>query len=122
MLFFDGISALYGGIAFISDPTGGFIKMPLELLKNTPFRDYLIPGIVLLVFNGISSIVISVLTMLSIKNYQWLIIFQGIVLTIWLTVQIFMIKMFSPLLHITCYITGLLMIITGSILIRIEKE
>jgi len=96
--------------------------MPLELLKNTPFRDYLIPGIVLLVFNGILSIAISVLTILSIKNYQWLIIFQGIVLTIWLTVQIIMIKMFSPLLHITCYITGLLMIITGSILIRIEKE
>ena len=118
LLFFNGISAIFGGVGLMSDPSGASMRMPLEFLKNTPFKDFLIPGIILFTFNGILSILIFVLTSIKVKRYTWLIIFEGCVLTIWLTVQIIMIGKFYPPLHVPYYLVGILLIITGSLLAR----
>lgn len=121
MLIFLGISAIFGGAGLMSDPSGEALRMPLEFLENTPFRDFLIPGIILFTFNGILSLTFAVLTILKVKGYAWFIIFEGCVLTIWLTVQIIMIRQFYPPLHIPYYLVGLLLILTGSLLARKEK-
>ena len=63
LLMFNGISAIYGGWSLIKDPSGGLLQMPLENLHNSPFKDYLIPGIILFVFNGLFSLAIFVLTL-----------------------------------------------------------
>ncbi|MCP4661824.1 MAG: hypothetical protein GY856_41000 [bacterium] len=52
---FIGIGAVLGGIALVSDPSGGNLGIPLEALRNSPFSNYLIPGIVLLGVNGLGS-------------------------------------------------------------------
>lgn len=50
---FLGFSALIPGAAFIIAPDGHLIQMPLSNLENSPFPDFLIPGILLFVFIGI---------------------------------------------------------------------
>lgn len=50
---FLGFSALIPGAAFILAPDGHLIQMPLGNLANSPFPDFLIPGILLFVFIGI---------------------------------------------------------------------
>jgi hypothetical protein len=50
---FLGISALFPGAAFIIAPDGHLIQMPLSNMANSPFPDFLIPGILLFVFIGI---------------------------------------------------------------------
>jgi hypothetical protein len=118
LLFFNGISAIFGGVGLMSDPSGATLRMPLEFLDNTPFKDFLIPGVILFTFNGILSIMIFVFTSIKVKGYAWFIIFEGCVLTTWLTVQIIMIGKFYPPLHIPYYLVGLLLILIGSLLAR----
>jgi hypothetical protein len=50
-----GIGAVLGGGALIAAPGGTLLRMPLSLVEKTPFRTFLIPGIVLCVFVGGSS-------------------------------------------------------------------
>jgi hypothetical protein len=122
LLIFNGLSAIFGGTGLMADPSGEALKLPIEFLVNTPFKDFMIPGIILFTFNGVLSISIAVLTIIKVKGYPWLVILEGCVLTIWLTVQVIMLRSFYAPLHIPYYLTGLLMIITGSLLVRIQEE
>jgi hypothetical protein len=56
---FLAVSALFGGWVLMKDPTGGIIYMPVENMKYSPFSDYLIPGIILFVFNGLFNLAIK---------------------------------------------------------------
>jgi hypothetical protein len=119
LLFFNGISAVFGGLGLMIDPDGELMRMPLDWLKYSPFPDYLIPGIILFTFNGVFSFMIAVLTIMKVKYYAWLIILEGCILITWLTVQIIFIKLFYPPLHVPYYLTGFFMVVTGLFLIKV---
>ena len=54
VLAFLGSSALGGGGALIISPSGKLLGgLPLSILKNSPFADFLIPGIILFVVLGL---------------------------------------------------------------------
>ena len=121
LLIFLGISALFGGGAFIIDPSGKLIQMPLSHLEHSPFSNFLIPGLILLLFNGVSSIVIIVLAIRKYRFYPELIILQGIVLDVWIVVQLIMIRSVS-FLHYLFFTVGILLIISGIILRKRMKN
>src|SRR5690606_15262819 len=54
---FTGATALAGGAQLIVFHGGAPWLPPLEMLRFTPFDDYLIPGVVLFSFVGLPSIV-----------------------------------------------------------------
>ncbi|MBW6478879.1 MAG: hypothetical protein K0B37_05570 [Bacteroidales bacterium] len=116
LLFFNGLGAIYGGSLLIYDPTGSVLQIPAGFPENSPFKSYLIPGIILFVANGLLSIFIAVVTVRKTKYYTELIILQGLILTGWLTIQIIMLRVFFPPMHVTCYIAGAGMIVTGFLL------
>jgi hypothetical protein len=60
---FIGIGAVPVGLMFIIDPTGAGLGFSLESLADTPFRNYLVPGIFLLCVNGIGSLTGAFLTL-----------------------------------------------------------
>jgi len=97
LLFFNSVSALFGGGAFIIDPLGEFLQAPLGLLKHSPFETFLIPGIILFTFIGISSLVVAVLVIKSARSYPLALVYQGIVNIIWIIVQLIMIRQFDAL-------------------------
>jgi hypothetical protein len=115
LLFFTSVSAIYGGMSLISDPSGGMLKIPPEWLERIPFRDYLIPGIILFVFNGMFSLVIFILTLMRYRHYALLVVFQGCTLFIWIVVQVIMFQALF-FLHWICGGIGILLIISGWIL------
>lgn len=92
LLLTNGAGAVYGGTLLILDPSGARMGLPLNLLAHSPFADYLIPGIVLLTFNGVSSVVIAVAAAMRVSWFPLLTILQGVVLNGWLMVQINMIQ------------------------------
>ena len=48
LLEFLGLGAIYGGGALIISPTGKMLGgLPLSMLDQSPFSDFLIPGIIL---------------------------------------------------------------------------
>ena len=50
---FIGVGAVAGGLGLALDPSGESLGIPLELLEETPFATFLIPGIVLFAVNGL---------------------------------------------------------------------
>lgn len=57
LLLFQGLSGIAGGVALVARPSGGVLKMPVSTLRGSPFHDFLIPGLILLLALGISPLV-----------------------------------------------------------------
>ena len=117
LLFILGIGALYGGLSFITDPTGESIQISIEVLDGTPFTNFLIPGIILLLANGLLPLAVAILTIKKSKYYPWFIILQGCVLMGWLTGELIInIELFFPIMHYPLYTIGILFIVFGFII------
>ena len=92
LLFFNGISALFGGGSLVLDPSGASMEMPLDWLAGTPFSSYLIPGLILFLVLGAGSIAAAIATVRKVNNYPLLVSLIGLALVIWIIVQIIMIQ------------------------------
>lgn len=88
LLFFQGVSGLYGGGMLVVDPTGVGLEMPPGLLDGSPFADYLIPGLILLAILGFFPLVVFY-GLLRRKAWSWLgAVMVSLALIIWITAQI----------------------------------
>lgn len=115
LLFFNAISATFGGTGLVLSPDGSLMRIPLEWLEPTPFKDYLIPGLILLSMNGILSFIIGLMVIFKKHGYQLFVILQGAILAGWIITQILLIDLFHWL-HILYGSTGILLIINGFVL------
>ncbi len=52
LLLVQGVSGLAGGLILALEPTGAAIGVPLVWLRGSPFPDYRVPGLFLLVVLG----------------------------------------------------------------------
>lgn len=48
-----GLGAIFGGGVLIISPSGALFGMPLSMLKNSPFHNFLVPGIILFTVLGL---------------------------------------------------------------------
>ena len=114
LLFFLGISALFGSYHLITDPTGKSLQMPLGLLKPTPFENYLVPGIILFLTNAIPALLIGFISIKKIEHYGYFIILQGGILFLWLTAELIInIDFYYPLAHVPYYSIAILLMGLG---------
>lgn len=97
LLFFNVISAFYGGIMLTIDPSGGLMQMPASWLSNSPFDSYLIPGLILLIILGIGSLVSAIFAIKRSKSYFKWVVAMGLGLIIWIVTETFMIQVYSGL-------------------------
>jgi hypothetical protein len=121
LLFFLGISAIYGGGTLVIDPSGKLLGMPISHLEHSPFSSFLIPGLILFLFNGVSAIIIAVMAIRKHRLFTLLVICQGIVQVMWILIQVAMLRSTS-VLHFICFAVGALLIIAGIILRKKAKE
>ena len=63
-----GLGAIFGGGVLIVSPTGKLFGMPLSMLENSPFNNFLFPGIILF---GVLGIVPIGLTLALIKRPEY---------------------------------------------------
>jgi hypothetical protein len=103
-----GVAAIYGGGALVVDPSGTSLQLPLTYLDGSPFRDYLIPGIILLLVLGVAPLVAAVALWLRPRwgaaaglehvlhqHWAWgLAVAVGCALIIWIAVQLTMVPYF----------------------------
>jgi hypothetical protein len=59
LLVFLGLNAAVAGASFIIAPDGHLIQMPLSNLKNSPFSNFLVPGILLFLFVGVFPLLVA---------------------------------------------------------------
>ncbi len=68
LLAFLGLGAIFGGSVLIISPDGSLFEIPLSLLENSPFTDFLIPGIILFSVLGLIPICIIFALIKNPKN------------------------------------------------------
>jgi hypothetical protein len=100
-----GLGALGSGSTLMLAPDGRMMQMPVSLLKDTPFTDYLIPGALLFTFVGLYPMAVAYSLwrrpvwrwpdMLNpFKGIHWAwagSLAAGVAVTVWITVQVLLI-------------------------------
>jgi len=81
-------------------------------LEHAPFKDYLIPGIVLFFANGVLSFVVLCAILVKANSYPALLILQGAILFGWIVIQSIMLRTVA-LLHIVYGVIGLMFMALG---------
>ncbi|UCH61637.1 MAG: hypothetical protein JSU77_07400 [Fidelibacterota bacterium] len=104
---FIGIGAVAGGVGLVSAPDGSALGLPLELLEHSPFPDYFIPGLVLLIVNGLGSLAGGIITLRRSRMAAEVAIALGTFLVLWIVVQIAIIRSVHWL-HVLYFIIGLI--------------
>jgi hypothetical protein len=83
----QAVGAMGGGISLVRDPVNN-IGLPVSLLEGTPFKDYLIPGLILLLVVGLFSLFVFVGLLLKWKAAWWLSLASGSGLVIWIIAEV----------------------------------
>jgi hypothetical protein len=109
LLVLLGIGALGGGAFLIIDPTGASMQWSLTMLEHAPFRDFLIPGLILGIVFGIGSFVAlwavwfrptwslgTALTGFTGEHWSWSLTFAiGLGQVIWIVTEVLMTREIS---------------------------
>ncbi len=101
---FVGIGALAGGFAAITDPFQP-LGVPAEYLKNSPFDNFLIPGIILFTVIGLGNIFSALMFRFRLRYQGYISSVFSWALVIWIIVQCIMLGSVT-LLHVLYFAIG----------------
>lgn len=121
LLGFLGVSSIVGAVPMIVDPSGQWMHMPLSLLEHSPFHTFLIPGIILLLANGVLSLLVLVATARQWPQYAWGVALQGCILTGWIVVEVILLRT-AMWAHYLYGGIGLALIVLGLVLARKSRN
>jgi len=121
--FLLGFGAFISGTLLAAVPDGSLIQMPVSMLEYSPFRDFLIPGIILSTLLGIYPLVVAyglwrkpawswpeVINPFKQMHWCWASsLAAGVILLIWITVQVLMLRSIV-FLHILYFAWGWVLI------------
>ncbi len=85
---FIGLGGAAGGFGLVTDPSGKNLGFHVDLLSKSPFSDYLIPGLILLVVIGLGSLAGGVLSIVRYRHAGEIAAVSGAFLMIWIVVQV----------------------------------
>lgn len=112
---FVGLGAMGGGGMAIINPQGPG-GMPIGALKNSPFSNYLIPGIILFTVIGLGNIFSSIMILSKLRFQGYISSVFGWALVIWIIVQCIMLNVVIYL-HVIFFIIGLVEAILSMIIL-----
>lgn len=122
LLLFVSVGALYGGGALVLKPDGSILGME-PWLSKMPFPNFLLPGIILFLLNGVLPLVVMIgllykpsvplfntLNLYSDKHWSWAYsLYSGVTILSWIIIQQFLTDFF--ILQPIIALIGLLVII-----------
>jgi hypothetical protein len=91
------LSAFVAGAMFMAAPSGRLMGMTEVTLARSPFRSYLVPGIVLFAVVGGTQALAAWAEIQRWKSAGWLSVVAGVVLAGWIAVQVAMIGLGHPM-------------------------
>ena len=118
---FIGIGAFVSGILMIIYPDGSLMELPLNMLHGSPFKNFLVPGILLFSVNGLGNVFSAILSFKQHSIAGFAGIFFGFVLIVWLYVQVNMIGG-GHWLQILYFILGVIELSCGILIREVVNE
>ncbi len=94
---FIAIGAVPAGYGMLTDPTGEGLGMDTAMLNDSPLGSFFLPGLYLLIINGLGSIAGAILTFAGNRFAGSAGLILGILLCIWIMVQVWWIGLISVL-------------------------
>lgn len=110
LLVFMALTSSVSGLLLISSPDGSILQLSLALLQDTPFKNYLVPGILLAgMVGGTNLLAVFYNLQRHPARYNWAIA-GGLIMTGWIVVQFLFINAFHPL-QLLYFFAGLLSVL-----------
>jgi hypothetical protein len=92
LISFIAITATISGLLMISNPNGEIMNLSLNLLYQTPFKNFILPGILLTVLvGGINLLAVFFNIQRNVNRYNWAIA-GGVMISGWIIVQMILIQ------------------------------
>jgi hypothetical protein len=111
LLLIQGIGGFAGGLSLAVRPDGSLMGMPVSYLDGSPFGDYLVPGLILLLVLGVLPLAAAVGLWLR-RPWAWYASFVvGCGLMIWILVEITIIP--YDVLQIVFGVVGALIVLVA---------
>ena len=83
----QAVGGIPSGVGMVRDPVNN-IGMPLSMLEGSPFGDYLIPGLILLIVLGVFPLMVLYGLIRRYRWAWWLALAVGAGLVIWIATEI----------------------------------
>jgi len=110
-----GIGAVAGGFGAVMDPSGESMGATTEMLKVGPFRDFLIPGLFLLVVNGLGNLAAAVGAWRRYAFQPYVSSGLGVVMMLWIVIQVIVLQSVVAL-HVATFLLGMAVTLVALIL------
>jgi hypothetical protein len=113
LVFLVAVNALFAGYSFVTDRSGAGLGASVALLAYSPFPDFFIPGLILFSVNGVLNLVTGVLLLFKWRHCFQMLVLQGILLSGWILIQIWMLRDLNAL-HFIFLAIGVFFIVAGN--------
>jgi hypothetical protein len=101
-----GVGAIAGGAALVAAPDGSVMHFDPAILGGSPFRDFLVPGLILGGLFGIGSLVVAAAGFRRARPAPFCAFAIGCGQMVWIVVELAIIRELS-FLHPTMFVLGL---------------
>ena len=112
---FVGIGAIFGGLAAITNPEEP-LGITVDALKNSPFSNFLIPGIILFIVIGFGNVFSALMFQFKSKFQGYISSVFSWALVIWIVVQCIMLEAVA-FLHILFFMIGVIEAVLSAIIL-----
>jgi len=87
LILLQALGGIPAGAGMVADPVAN-IGMPLDMLEGSPFEDYLIPGLILLIVLGVFPLTVFVGLLRRRRCAWWMSVAVGAGLIIWILTEL----------------------------------
>jgi hypothetical protein len=112
MTVFTAFTSTISGVLMIGKPDGSLLQLPLSMLQETPFPNFLVPGILLTTLVGGVNLVAVYFNIQRLPaRYSWAMA-GGCMICGWIIVQVLLINSIHWL-HAIYFCIGLMIVLTA---------
>lgn len=109
------LTSIMGGILMMTGQENS--NLSFTLLTKTPFTDFFIPGLLLIVIVGSTSTLSSIAFIRNLSSRPILGMVAGLVLSLWITIEVLVLNQPSPtIIEVVYFSLGIIMLILSYLL------